>query len=99
MLRAGVAFEANHATLGFDLVDRHSERRRERTRLEGVSHPRVELTLVKPDTFMNLSGTTAKKIAEQYKFRLSGTRDQFLVVCDDVTLPFGEIRIKAALDP
>lgn len=92
---AGIAFEANHPKLGYDLVDRHSERRRERTREEGVRHPKVELTLAMPQTYMNLSGTTAKKFAEQRKFRLSGSRDQFLVICDDVTVPFGELRLKA----
>ena len=94
---AGVAFEEDHPKLGHDLVDQISERRRDRTRREGVPHPRVELTLAMPQTYMNLSGTTAKKFAEQRRFRLTGSRDQFLVICDDVTVPFGQLRLKVGV--
>lgn len=43
--------------------------------------------LVKPTRFMNLSGEVAKEY-------LSLHPDEFLVVCDDLALPFGKLRIR-----
>lgn len=49
-----------------------------------------ELWLMKPSTFMNLSGVAAKYWIDKEKFSL----ENFLVIVDDVSLPFGAIRIK-----
>ncbi len=51
----------------------------------------VEWVLVKPQTWMNLSGRAVKSALEQFGFAL----DELLVVCDDLALPFGKIRIRA----
>jgi peptidyl-tRNA hydrolase, PTH1 family len=48
------------------------------------------LLLVKPQTFMNLSGGSIAALLE--KFGLSA--HDLIVVCDDLALPFGEIRIR-----
>ena len=45
--------------------------------------------LVKPQTFMNLSGTAVKAIGDFYKIDYS---TDLLVIHDDVDLPFGELR-------
>jgi len=45
-----------------------------------------ELLLVKPDTFMNNSGLTAKALAKQY------TGASITVVYDDIDIPLGEIK-------
>jgi len=90
-----LGFRQEHDQLGWDLVDSHSERRRQRTREQGVPFPHVALSLVMPQTFMNRSGTAARQLVDQEKFRLKGKRDQLLVVCDDVTIPFGQIRFRA----
>ncbi len=50
----------------------------------------VEWVLVKPQTWMNLSGRAVKSVLEQFGFALDG----LLVVCDDLALPFGKIRIR-----
>ena len=47
--------------------------------------------LLKPQTFMNLSGESAGPMAGFYKI----TRDDVLVVYDDVDLPFGKLRFAA----
>ncbi len=47
------------------------------------------LILVKPQTFMNLSGEAVKAIGDFYK--INYTTD-LLVIHDDVDLPFGEMR-------
>jgi PTH1 family peptidyl-tRNA hydrolase len=47
--------------------------------------------LIKPQTWMNLSGLAVKSALERFGFALG----ELLVVCDDLALPFGRIRIRA----
>jgi PTH1 family peptidyl-tRNA hydrolase len=49
------------------------------------------VTLVKPNTFMNHSGQCVQALTSYY-----GVRDlqQVLVLCDDVELPFGTLRLR-----
>lgn len=47
--------------------------------------------LVKPATFYNETGLSARKIADFFKISIS---DDLLVVHDDIDLPFGTIRIR-----
>ena len=49
------------------------------------------LLLVKPLTFMNLSGKAALAIADFYKVALADV----LVICDDFNLPLGKLRLRA----
>lgn len=49
-----------------------------------------ELVLAKPQTFMNLSGTSVKKLAETYGIELA----DILIVHDELDLPPGTIRVK-----
>lgn len=46
--------------------------------------------LVKPLTFMNLSGRSVRAVLDFYKLPL----EQVLVVCDDFNLPLGKLRIR-----
>src|SRR5262249_36144665 len=43
--------------------------------------------LVKPETFMNLSGQTVRQLVDFYKLPLT----DLLVVCDDFALPLGKL--------
>lgn len=100
MATGSLAFAAE-SSLGFDLVDIRSERRQKRTAEEGVPYPLVDAKLMLPQTFMNLSGTPVRKFLDQQKYRLKKNPmamnhgDEIIVVADDVSLPFGEIRLKA----
>jgi PTH1 family peptidyl-tRNA hydrolase len=47
--------------------------------------------LVKPMTFMNLSGRAVRQIVDYYQVPL----ENLLVVCDDVNLPLGKLRFRA----
>lgn len=49
------------------------------------------ILLVKPLTFMNLSGRAVRAALDFYKLPL----DQVLVVCDDFNLPLGKLRVRA----
>jgi len=52
----------------------------------------VPLLLAKPLTFMNLSGRAVQALADYYRIAPS----DLLVVFDEVDLPFGKIRVRAA---
>ena len=64
-------------------VDRHAE----------VAHAKFkvrQLVLVKPTTFMNLSGKAVNYWMQQEKIPL----ENILVISDDLALPFGTLRMK-----
>lgn len=44
----------------------------------------------KPQTFMNLSGEAVSKVGAYYKLTPART----IVICDDVNLPLGEVRVR-----
>src|SRR5262245_27978125 len=49
------------------------------------------ILLMKPLTFMNLSGRAVRAILDFYKLPV----EQLLVVCDDFNLPLGKLRVRA----
>jgi len=56
-----------------------------------VKHKGRTLILIKPTTFMNLSGKAVNYWLQQEKIPL----ERMLVITDDLALPFGKIRIRA----
>lgn len=95
----GREYRKNRHNFGFMVLDRLTERM-------GVSFSRLEvkalvtkteyqgrrLILVKPQTYMNLSGQSVSSLIRYYKT----PPDNLLVVYDDVDLPFGTIRLRPA---
>src|SRR5262245_35503551 len=51
----------------------------------------TRVLLVKPETFMNLSGRSVRQVVDFYKLDPA----DLLVVCDDVNLPLGKLRVRA----
>ena len=49
------------------------------------------IALLKPHTWMNLSGKSVREVFDFYKMNT----EDMLIVCDDVALPFGKLRIRA----
>ncbi len=58
--------------------------------MTAVRHGDERLILIKPQTFMNLSGQAVSSFARFYKLPL----ENLLVVYDDVDLPFETLRLK-----
>lgn len=93
----GQEYAATRHNIGFMVVDRlrrelHATETRKRFRAE-VSEAFVggeKLVLLKPQTYMNLSGISAREAAQWYKTPL----EDILVVVDDIELPFGASRIR-----
>ena len=51
-----------------------------------------EFHLLKPSTYMNLSGNAVRYWLQ----KLEIPREQLMVICDDINLPFGTIRLRAS---
>ena len=51
--------------------------------------------LIKPQTFMNLSGLTVADALSWYKI----TPEEMLLIVDDIDLPFGQVRLRAKGGP
>ncbi|MBZ5584300.1 MAG: aminoacyl-tRNA hydrolase [Acidobacteriia bacterium] len=83
--------------LGFLTIDRLAERhgvrvtRRDTRSLTGVGEIDGQaVMLAKPQTFMNLSGTSIAPLMEKHSIGL----DRLVVVYDELALPWGALRIK-----
>jgi PTH1 family peptidyl-tRNA hydrolase len=94
----GKQYEATRHNLGFMLIDRLMERaggRRFRQEANAqvaealLSGERV--LLVKPQTFMNLSGGAVQALLERYG---GASASNLVVALDDVALPFGMVRVR-----
>ncbi|MBN2378756.1 aminoacyl-tRNA hydrolase [candidate division WOR-3 bacterium] len=89
----GEKYLLNRHNLGFMVVDALAEHLRLRFRISGQaliakgSYSGKKLWLVKPLSYMNLSGQVVKQV-------LSKHTDDFLVVVDDVDLEFSTIRLR-----
>lgn len=88
---------SQESSLGLDLVDSISERAKEKTKTNGVPFPQIKLAMTLPTTLMNNSGQSVVLYTKRNGFRLKnpGSKnmmDELLVVHDDISIPFGEIR-------
>ncbi len=93
----GPEYAATRHNIGFMVIDRlkrelHAAETRKRFRAEiaEVFVGGEKLVLMKPQTYMNLSGISAREAAQWYK---TDTED-ILVVVDDIELPFGASRMR-----
>jgi PTH1 family peptidyl-tRNA hydrolase len=84
--------------IGFDVVDYLAAAPgvgKWRSRFEALVTDTVEgaaqVLLMKPDTFMNLSGRAVRAAVDFYKLPAA----DLLVVCDDIALPLGKLRARA----
>jgi peptidyl-tRNA hydrolase, PTH1 family len=96
----GKEYEWSRHNLGFMLIDKLSSEagikvsRRECQSLvaRGILEGQVA-KLVKPQTYMNLSGEAVACLVAQLK--LADLGEKLIVISDDLALPFGKIRIRA----
>ncbi len=93
----GSAYEGTRHNIGFRVVDRLAEESRislSQKRFKALfgkgSIRSREVVLVKPLTFMNLSGQAVREVLAFYKRAIG----DLVVIHDDLDLPFGALRIK-----
>jgi peptidyl-tRNA hydrolase, PTH1 family len=93
----GTKYHETRHNIGFELVDRLARGGRGAgfsRKFEGlIAEAEIDfrrVLLLKPETFMNLSGRSVGQAVRFYKLPLS----EILVVCDDLSLPVGKLRIR-----
>ncbi len=93
----GDKYKTTRHNLGFMVLDALSKRlgtKFDREKLywyARTNHESNELVLVKPRTYMNLSGRAVQQAVDKYKVALS----QVLITCDDFHLPLGKVRLRS----
>lgn len=93
----GSKYESSRHNVGFMFIDRLAEKhgvRVNRIKFKGLTATAVidgrKILLLKPSTFMNLSGQSVTQAMHFYKL----PPEKVLVVFDDISLPVGKIRIR-----
>jgi PTH1 family peptidyl-tRNA hydrolase len=94
----GRAYKGNRHNVGFMVVDRLAEKygiRLGRVQQKAITgEGRIKdrpVILVKPQTYMNLSGDSISPLVNYYKVLL----ENVLVVYDEIDLPFGTLRLRS----
>ncbi len=93
----GLDYEQTRHNIGFMVLDAFAKASNavfEDKRYGFVAQTRIRnklLVLLKPSTFMNLSGNAVRYWMQQEKMEL----ENLLVVVDDLALPFATLRLKA----
>jgi PTH1 family peptidyl-tRNA hydrolase len=94
----GSKYEGTRHNIGFDVVDRlaaggsgSSWSRKFEGLIAEIEINFRRVLLLKPETFMNLSGRSVAQVLRFYKIELS----DLLVVCDDLNLPLGRLRLRS----
>ena len=93
----GNQYERTRHNVGWMVLDRIAERagwsggrERDASRVIGGRYRSLDVTLVKPLTWMNDSGLAVRKVLARERAPLS----DLLVVVDDFALPFGKLRFR-----
>lgn len=95
----GKKYQNTRHNLGFMVIDRLAEyagiqldQTKRKCRYGKGRLCGVDLVLLQPQTFMNLSGEAVLYLASFYRIQ----PEDIIIICDDIALPFGKIRIRAS---
>ena len=92
----GAEYELTRHNIGFLILDRMADDHSAKFEMNKfaftsqVKYKGRTLYLVKPATYMNLSGKAVNYYLQQYKI----SEENLLVITDDTALPYGKIRLK-----
>lgn len=93
----GTEYELTRHNIGFLTLDQLAEDKKATFEIERLAFKTLikykgkQLHLIKPTTYMNLSGKAINYWLQELKIPI----EQLLVVTDDVALPFGKLRLRA----
>jgi PTH1 family peptidyl-tRNA hydrolase len=94
----GSRYDGTRHNMGFAVVDLLAEsprvgrfQSRFQAQVAEWNEDGRKVLLVKPETFMNLSGRCVRQIMDFYQL----PAESLLVVCDDINLPLGKLRVRA----
>jgi PTH1 family peptidyl-tRNA hydrolase len=95
----GAQYKFTRHNIGFRIIDRFALqiagskikwKKKFLAQIIDYTYNKQNLILVKPQTYMNLSGRTVKEITDYYRINYN----QLLIIYDDFYLPLGRIRIR-----
>src|SRR5437868_15539712 len=93
----GRKYEETRHNIGFEVVDRLAEGgsgARFARKFDGLlAETEIDfhrVLLLKPETFMNLSGRSVRQAVRFYQLEVA----DLLVICDDLSLPLGRLRLR-----
>ena len=93
----GIKYLKTRHNLGFEVLDQISnfyESRFEKEKLGEISKFSIKgrsVILLKPNTYVNLSGKSVRYWLNKEKINI----DNLIIICDDINIPFGKIRIRS----
>ncbi|MFO0880646.1 MAG: aminoacyl-tRNA hydrolase [Gemmataceae bacterium] len=94
----GKQYVGTRHNVGFDVIDGLASspmarrfQSRFASQVSEVMEGNEKVLLVKPETFMNLSGRAVRQVVDFYQVPTT----DLMVVCDDVNLPLGRLRVRA----
>lgn len=95
----GAPYKQTRHNVGFNIVQRFAEKLgahfKHASELAGeIAQAAIrekKIWMLLPTTFMNLSGDAVKRCMDYYKVPV----DHLIVVCDDIALPIGKIRMRS----
>jgi peptidyl-tRNA hydrolase, PTH1 family len=91
----GRRYEGTRHNVGFAVIDLLASGARFQSRFDAqvaeLNEDGYKILLVKPETFMNLSGRCVRQVLDFYQVPAG----DLLVVCDDFNLPLGRLRVRA----
>jgi PTH1 family peptidyl-tRNA hydrolase len=95
----GKQYENTPHNLGFEVVEllarrsgvEFQEARKFQSVMTQVMLGSHKVHLMKPLTYMNLSGQAARPAAEYFEIPV----ENVVAICDDINLPFGKLRVRA----
>ena len=94
----GYEYSDTRHNIGFMILDAFAEASNitfKTERYGDIAYSRLknkQLVLLKPSTFMNLSGNAVRYWSQKENIQI----DHILILVDDIALPFGSLRIKAS---
>jgi PTH1 family peptidyl-tRNA hydrolase len=93
----GRKYQQTRHNVGFEVVDLLSRRydlgrakKKFKGKLNEAAIGGQNVLLLKPETFMNLSGSSVQLVRDFFQI----SNDDLLVVCDDFNLPLGQLRFR-----
>ncbi len=93
----GTEYERTRHNVGFKAIDKIAENLKismSKKKFDAIIGEGFcgseKVMLVKPQTYMNLSGNSIKQIVDFYKIKL----DKLIVIYDDIDIPIGKIKVK-----
>ena len=93
----GPKYVGTRHNIGWEVIDylaaapgSESPRRKFDSQVIETREGAEQVLLVKPETFMNLSGKAVRAVVDFYKLEIADV----LIVCDDFNLPLGKLRVR-----